>query len=186
MIHTLTETRTNESINQLIATCKSDSHAVGTVLRKAHYQLGHELASSYKTDFCNSIAVCFMRGGLPFSMGIADALDCPVLFFDDKNCPDFFQQEKDKLKGKQVILIDSVINSGKGMLKAIENLNGISSDVAILTNVLCYKATEKFTGYKTYTVRISGNSFKGSDVKIQSGNKGPDTGDRLFRIGINA
>lgn len=186
MIHALTETRADENINQLIATCKSDSHVVGAELRQAHYHLGQELATTYKADFHDSVAVCFMRGGLPFSMGIADALDCTMLFFDDKNSHDFFLQEKDKLEGKQILLIDSVINSGKGMLKAIKSLSGISNDVAILTNVLCDKATEKFTDYKTYTVRISGNSFKGSDVKVQSGNKGPDTGDRLFRIGINA
>ena len=67
------------------------------------------------------------------------------------------------------------------MIKAIENLNGISCDIKIMTNVLCYKAVEMFSTLDTYTVRISGNSFKGSNVKVQSGNKGPDTGDRLFK-----
>lgn len=181
MIYALTEAKNNDSINGLIAICKSDSNVVGKDLRHAHYSLGSELTTTFKGDFHDSVAICFMRGGLPFSLGIADALDCPILFFDDKASPDFFQKEKELLEGKQVLLIDSVINSGNSMLKAIESLNGITHDIKIMTNVLCYKAVEKFQNFDTYTVRISGNSFKGSNVKVQSGNKGPDTGDRLFR-----
>ncbi|WP_406538284.1 phosphoribosyltransferase [Fibrobacter sp.] len=181
MINALTEAKNNENINELIAICKSDSNVIGASLRHAHYRLGSALTSAFKQDFHNSVAVCFMRGGLPFSMGIADALDCPIVFFDDKTSPNFFQDNQELLKGKQILLIDSVINSGKSMIKAIESLNGISSDIKIMTNVLCYKAVEKFSTLDTYTVRISGNSFKGSNVKVQSGNKGPDTGDRLFK-----
>lgn len=186
MIHVLTETKTDDGINQLIATCKSDSRVTGAALRQAHYRLGQELAATYKADFHDPVAVCFMRGGLPFSMGVADTLDCTMLFLEDKACPDFFKENQAELRGKQVLLIDSVVNSGNGMLKAIESLKDISSQVIVMTNVLCHKATDKFKAMETYAVRISKNSFKGSDVKVQNGDKGPDTGDRLFRTGINA
>ena len=186
MIYALTETKNNESINKLIATCKSNSNVVGTSLRKAHYHLGCELANTYKLHFSNSIAICFLRGGLPFSMGVADTLDCPILFFDDKTMPDFFNQNIAKFQNKQILLIDSVINSGKGMLKAAKELHRLGCVTRLITNVLCSKALDKLAPYETYAIRISENSFKGSDVKVQSGNKGPDTGDRLFRIGANA
>lgn len=186
MIHVLTETRNDDGINQLIATCKSDSRVTGATLRQAHYLLGQELAATYKADFHDPIAVCLMRGGLPFSMGVADTLDCTTLFLDDKNSPEFFKKNQTELQGKQVLLIDSVVNSGNGMFKAIESLKDISCQVIVMTNVLCHKATDKFKAIETYAVRISENSFKGSDVKVQSGDKGPDTGDRLFRTRINA
>lgn len=181
MIYSLVESLDFHDAGNWVAKCKSNSNVFGAQLRHAHYNLGEQLAGAFWSDLYNGVAVCFMRGGLPFSLGIADRLDCPILFYDDKNAHDFFEQNANLLRGKRVILIDSVINSGKSMLKAVDELNGISDDIKIATNVLCYKAVEHFNSLETFTVRVSGNSFEGSNVKVQRGNKGPDTGDRLFR-----
>lgn len=181
MIYSLVETVGFCDHDNWIATCKSNSNIVGTQLRDAHYHLGKELAKIFWSELRFGVVICFMRGGLPFSLGIADELDCPILFYDDKSSPDFFERNADQLRGKRIILVDSVINSGKSMLKAVEELKGISDDIKIATNVLCYKAEERFSSLETFTVRVSGNSFEGSNVKEQCGNKGPDTGDRLFR-----
>lgn len=181
MIYALTETACFTKTSNMVADCKSNSNVYGAKLRQAHYYLGYQLAKAFISQTHDYVAVCFMRGGLPFSLGIADQLDCPIIFYDDKNSRDFFKLNAELLQGKKVILIDSVINSGKSMLKAIDCLKGIAEDVKIATNVLCYKAVEQFKSFDTFTVRVSGNSFEGSNVKVQSGNKGPDTGDRLFR-----
>ena len=181
MIYSLVETFGFHDDDNWIATCKSNSNVFGTQLRQAHYHLGKELARAFEPEFRFGIAVCFMRGGLPFSLGIADELNCPIIFYDDKNAQNFFEQNANLLRGKRVILIDSVINSGKSMLKAVEELKRFSDDIKIATNVLCYKAIEHFSSLETFTVRVSGNSFKGSNVKEQCGDKGPDTGDRLFK-----
>ncbi|WP_295056829.1 phosphoribosyltransferase family protein [uncultured Fibrobacter sp.] len=181
MIYSLVETAGFYDPDNWIATCKSNSNVAGTQLREAHHHLGFELAKTFWSELHCGVVVCFMRGGLPFSLGIADKLDCPILFYDDKNSPDFFERNADQLCGRRVILVDSVINSGKSMLKALEKLKDISSDIKIATNVLCYKAIERFNSLETFTVRVSGNSFEGSNVKEQCGNKGPDTGDRLFK-----
>lgn len=37
-----------------------------------------------------------------------------------------------------------------------------------------------FESYDLFVVRVSKNKFTGSNVRIQKGNIGPDTADRLF------
>lgn len=44
------------------------------------------------------------------------------------------------------------------------------------------KALQKRLDNYLYTVRVSSNSFVGSDIKKQTGNKGPDTTMRLFNM----
>ena len=124
MIYSLVETAGFYDPDNWIATCKSNSNIVGTQLRDAHYHLGKELAKIFWSELRFGVVICFMRGCLPFSLGIADELDCPILFYDDKSSPDFFERNADQLRGKRIILVDSVINSGKSMLKAVEELIG--------------------------------------------------------------
>ena len=74
---------------------------------------------------------------------------------------------------KNVILVDSVINTGR-TIKAI-----LEPDMLVACCVINAGAVRDF-GDQLYTVRVSGNSFVGSDVRVQQGNKGPDTTMRLF------
>ncbi len=67
------------------------------------------------------------------------------------------------------------------MLEAIGKSKTSYQNIKIITNVLCDKAIEKFTNYDVFTVRVSQNSFKGANVLKQANDKGPDTGDRLFK-----
>lgn len=66
-----------------------------------------------------------------------------------------------------------VINTGKTMVHLIDD------DVKVACCVINDKAVPLFDD-KLYTVRVSTNSFVGSAVKTQKGNKGPDTTMRLF------
>lgn len=61
----------------------------------------------------------------------------------------------------------------------ISRTNLIDDDVKVASCVINDKAVPLFDD-KLYTVRVSTNSFVGSAVKTQKGNKGPDTTMRLF------
>jgi len=181
MNHILNEEFKSENTNEFISICKSNSGVMGARLRNAHYELGRILAENYKNYFSAQCSiVSFMRSALPFTFGIADILDCPILFYDS-NDSDFFDRNKEVIKGKLILFVDAVINSGKGMLEAIGKSKTSYQNIKIITNVLCDKAIEKFTNYDVFTVRVSQNSFKGANVLKQANDKGPDTGDRLFR-----
>jgi hypothetical protein len=173
----------NAEIERLISVCKSDSGICGTELRAAHQALGIHLgkliAETEHNATCYAVII-LMRAGLPFGLGIADVLED-----NDKDVAVFFSS-----KGKEipdgfistdydcVILADAVINNGDNILTLVNKLK--VCDVIFATNVMSKKATTKFFDKRIYAVRISQNSFKGSEVKtIQSG-KGPDTGNRLF------
>ena len=181
MIHILNEEFKSENTNEFISICKSNSGVMGSRLRNAHYELGRILTENYQNQFSGQCCiVSFMRSALPFSFGIVDILDCPILFYDS-NDSDFFDRNKEVIKGKLILFVDAVINSGKGMLEAIGKSKTSYQNIKIITNVLCTKAIEKFIDYDIFTVRVSPNSFKGDKVLKQVDGKGPDTGDRLFR-----
>jgi len=181
MIHILNNEFKSENTNEFISICKSNSGVMGTRLRNAHYELGRILAENYKNYFSAQCSiVSFMRSALPFTFGIADILDCPILFYDS-NDSDFFCENEELLNDRQILFVDAVINSGKGMLEAIGKSGASIQNIKVLTNVLCNKTIEKFANYDVFTVRVSQNSFKGANVLKQANDKGPDTGDRLFR-----
>lgn len=181
MIHILNEEFKSEEIDDLIFICKSNSGVMGARLRNAHYELGRILAENYKNHFsAQCCIVSFMRSALPFTFGIADILDWPILFYDS-NDSDFFCENEELLNDRQILFVDAVINSGKGMLEAIGKSGASIQNIKVLTNVLCNKTIEKFANYDVFTVRVSQNSFKGANVLKQANDKGPDTGDRLFK-----
>lgn len=182
MLYTLNEHVDNLLIKEGIKICKSNSGITGTELRKAHEFFGETIADTYKQYFSSeSVVITLLRAGLPMAYGFANKLDCTFLLYDDKNDLNFFEKNKELLQNKDVIFIDAVINSGNGLLNAIELSNIPKNRIKIVTNVLCDKAIETFKDYELFTVRVSQNSFKGQKVAKQSNGVGPDTGDRLFR-----
>lgn len=182
MLNILNEQVNNLLIEEGIKICKSNSGVTGTELRKAHEFFGEYIATTYSNYFSkDSVVIAFMRAALPIAYGFVNKLDCTILFYDDKHDTDFFEKNKDILCNKDVIFIDAVINSGKGMLKAIEKSLLPKNRIKIVTNVLCDKAIDTFKDYELFTVRVSHNSFIGEKVAKQSNGVGPDTGDRLFR-----
>lgn len=182
MIYELMQEQLEQSLKDCIAICKSSSGVEGAKLRLAHYQLGRELVLRNVQLFDDSnVVVCFMRAALPFAMGIVDAIDSTILFFNNNEDENFFERNDYFIRGKDVILVDSVINSGESMLNSYQKIKDSAQSVKIMANVMCDKAKSKFTDKDVFVVRISENSFKGTKVKKQSGNVGPDTGDRLFK-----
>ncbi len=163
------ELRKTDEVNELIAITKSSSGISGPELAKAHMKLGRILARELPFEPDSTTVVAVMRGGLFFAEGIYFELGCRFMTFDPKH------ETFVRPNTKNVLLVDSVINTGKTLVDLLDK------DISIACCVINEKAVPIFSEY-LYTVRVSQNSFVGSDVKKQSGNIGPDTTMRLFNL----
>ena len=156
-------------IRRLIQVTKSDSGVSGPGLARAHIKLGQLLAAHMDFEPKDTTVVAIMRGGLFFAQGIYFQLGCKFQTYDPKH--EVFQRPKTP----NVILADAVINTGKTICKILE------PDMAVACSVIQEKTVALFEN-QLYTVRVSGNSFVGADVRTQSGAVGPDTTLRLFNL----
>lgn len=187
----LNEVDNNGDIEKLISICKSNSGVMGTKLRAAHHELGERVGEmiekEYHTDKPFAV-VLLMRSASPFGQGIADVLDCPLLFLDEKHdrrwkmndCNNrFISENHEVLEKSAVILADAVINTGETITQIYDTLIQITDEILLAANVIQSEFDPK--DKIVYGTRRSDNKFKGSQVLKQEGGKGPDTGDRLFR-----
>lgn len=173
----------NTEIERLIKICKSDSNIKGRALREAHNDLGGKVAEMIKNDYPNEkfVVVVMMRSGLCFGMGVADSLDCPVLFFDNKNIEDFNNQINDnpEIKNFRMIICDGVINTGKCIVSIANNY--LQYRPILASNVISNKFNNTNL-FPVYATRISSNSYEGAKQTVVNNGKGPDTSDRLFKL----
>lgn len=163
-------------VADLISICKSTSGKQGAVLRDSHCQLGRKVGELIKTDFVNSefSVLVMMRAGLPFAEGIANYLDCPMVFSSEKD----WQKSIGLLPNRKVIIVDAVVNTGKSIMECMSRIE--ASNVIIAANVVSSKFKPSIF-CPIYATRVSNNTFVGAKQLTVSDGKGPDTGDRLFR-----
>ncbi len=187
----LNEIENNADIDKLISICKSNSGVMGTELRAAHHELGERVGMmierNHHTDKPFAV-VLLMRSASSFGQGIADVLDCPLLFLDEKHdkrwkmndCNNkFISENREILEKSAVILADAVINTGETITQIYDTLAQITDEILLAANVI--QSEFDPDGKIIYGTRRSDNKFKGSQVLKQEGGRGPDTGDRLFR-----
>lgn len=163
------ELEKTDEVNRLISITKSDSGISGPVLARAHMRLGELLGKQMDFDPFDTTVIAVMRGGIFFAEGIYFQLGCRFMLYDPK---------KERFKRpdtKHVILVDSVINTGK----TIRDI--LTPDMTAACCVINKDAIPLLCG-RLYAVRISENYFAGSEVKTQSGAIGPDTTMRLFNL----
>lgn len=164
------EIEKDSRVNELIAITKSNSGISGPSLAKAHMELGELLAEKFlELDPEDTTIVTMLRGGLFFAEGMYFKLGCKFQTYDPKK--DTFVRPKTK----NVILVDSVINTGKTIMAILE------PDMMVASCVINQKAVSLFDK-QLYTIRVSENSFVGAEVLQQKGDKGPDTTMRLFNL----
>ena len=157
------EIEKDNRVNELIAITKSNSGISGPALAKAHMELGEKLAEEFSgLDPEDTTVVAMLRGGLFFAEGMYFKLGCKFQTYDPKK--DIFVRPNTK----NVILVDSVINTGKTILSILE------PDMKVASCVINQKAVPLFDK-QLYTIRVSENSFVGAEVLQQTGEKGPDT-----------
>lgn len=163
------ELKKTDAVRNLIAITKSNSGVSGPELAKAHIQLGQLLAQKMTFPPDDTTIVALMRGGMFFAAGMYFQMGCKFQIYQPKY-ERFIRPSTEK-----VILVDAVINTGKTIAEILE------PDMTVACCVIHEAAVERFAN-QLYTVRVSTNSFVGSNTKVQSGTKGPDTTMRLFNL----
>lgn len=169
---------TTDSVSDDIAVCKSNSGINGSKLALAHIRLGHELGKTMyeKVPSVNTAVLILERGGRFFGEGLYTGFGGVLFSYDPK------KEECPKIKNSTIVIVDSVINTGKSILETIDKVKNHNPDaeIFIAANVIQEKAVDLLKDYKVFAVRTSPNSFIGSRQAEQKNGKGPDTADRLF------
>ena len=163
-----------------ISVCKSNSGVNGNRLAAAHMRLGQRLgqvlASKYPSR--NTAVLVLDRGGRFFGDGVYSSFG-GVFYPYNPAC-----EKIPEMIHERIVIVDSVINSGKSVLKLIADLKEAkpNRDIVVVSNVVQKEALKLFSEYMLLTVRVSENSFVGKRQAVQKGKSGPDTADRLFNI----
>lgn len=169
-----------KDVQQDIAICKSASGINGGKLAAAHLRLGQQIGSKIaelipKQD---TAIIVLERGGRFFGDGLYSTFGGTFYSFNPKidSIPN--------IDTPRIVIVDSVINTGKSIVKQIDLLRKShpNTEIIIATNVIQRKALELFKNYKVYAVRISDNFFVGMKQTNQIAGTGPDTADRLFNL----
>ena len=89
-----------------------------------------------------------------------------------------------ELRSNLLLIVDSVINTGDSILQLIDKLKETYPEmqVCLATNVIQKEAISKLKDYALFAIRVSDNKFIGKRQRVQIGNSGPDTADRLFNL----
>lgn len=166
------EYRLEQNIDELIQESRKQENR-GPKLGKIHTKLGNIIGENIACTISNekeTTIITIMRAGLPFSQGIFEFFPTAP-FLPIKNVEDL-QEYEIYLNNRNVIVVDSVINSGKSIQPIVEYLKGKNNNIIIATNVINDKAVPKFDDVDLHTIRVSANSYVGT--------KSIDTGNRLF------
>lgn len=130
---------------------------------------GFELAD--KNDI---VILTLMRAGLYAAEGIRSAFSESVFILENSDIERLC--EKYDFENKTIIIVDSVINTGKSILKVIQNIENRKCKKMIVVTLIMQKEAlqfvEKYPNISFYALRISENKYVGKG--------GTDTGNRLF------
>ena len=193
---------TKRSAAKLLMTSTRDAGVAGAALRTAHGNIGYYLATEFVTDIIGleeypiphvqghqtnghrlryeeqTSIIALMRGGEPMAFGVSSAF--PLAMFVHATKPT--EIDTHHLR-HNVLLVDSVINSGKSVAEFIEHIRSLDATIRIivvagtvqaksLSEGRFYQALERDANLSLVALRVSDNKFTGS------GNT--DTGNRLF------
>lgn len=163
-----------------IAICKSNSGINGSRLAAAHLRLGKKLGKRIAQVFPekNTAILVLERGGRFFGDGVYIGAGGTFYAVNPK------KDEIPVIEAERIIIVDSVINTGKSIMKIIQQLKESKPDIDIIiaANVIQSEAVQLFSEYPVFATRLSENSFVGRNQVRQTGKTGPDTADRLFNL----
>ncbi|KAJ6186687.1 hypothetical protein N7519_007988 [Penicillium mononematosum] len=121
-----------------------------------------------------------MRGGEPMAFGVSEAF--PLAMFHHAKVPSDLQHEHLKDMAT-IILVDSVVNTGKSILQFVQHIRSLNATIrivvvagvihsqAVFTSRIA-RALGRFDGLSFVALRLSDNQFTGRGTT--------DTGNRLF------
>lgn len=157
---------------QILIEESRSSKNMGPKLVKTHVDLGEVIGKelSNNLDVKDITIIAIMRAGLPFAQGIWQhfpyAQFLPIKTVNDLKAYDLY------LNNRTIIVVDSVVNTGKSILPILNYINDKNNNIIVATNVINNKAVSLLSEFKLHTIRISTNSYVGT--------KTIDTGNRLF------
>ena len=148
---------------------KSNSGISGSRLAAAHVRLGEKIGRHIAAVFPekNTSILVLERGGRFFGDGVYMGAGGIFYSMNPK------QDDAPVINTERVVIVDSVINTGKSIMRIIDELKNHNPgiDVIIAANVIQNEAVELFK-----------DSFVGVNQSKQTGKTGPDTADRLFNL----
>ncbi|KAF2834672.1 hypothetical protein M501DRAFT_943718 [Patellaria atrata CBS 101060] len=195
---------TNTNAARLLMTATRDERHCGPMLREAHRRIGAYLATHFLTELIGieeyliphvqghktsgyrllnedkTSVVALMRGGEPMALGVNDVF--PLAMFIHARCP--VDIELQHLAGQTtVLLVDSVVNSGKTVVQFIERVRELNPTIRIVVvagviqsrSVRGENPNQGLASQRDVslvTLRLSENAFTGRGTT--------DTGNRLF------
>ena len=176
----LLESKMDSDVTKDISICKSNSGINGNRLAAAHIRLGQKMGAQIASLFParNTAVLVLDRGGRFFGDGVYSSFGGVFYPYNPS------KEDVPEINQERIVIVDSVINSGKSILKLISDLksNNPNREIVVVTNVIQREALTLFSDYKVFAVRASENSFVGKRQALQTGKSGPDTADRLFNI----
>ncbi|KAE8149996.1 uracil phosphoribosyltransferase [Aspergillus avenaceus] len=197
---------TDRAATKLLMTKMRDATVAGPMLREAHRRAGWYLANEFLADAIGleefliphvqghnvagyrllqelqTLIVAVMRGGEPMAFGVNDAF--PHAMFLHANTHNDITSELLKVR-ERIILVDSVINSGKSILQFVKHIRSLHTTIHIVivagvvqSQSVCRRSpirmfAHEYGGKLTIVaLRLSENKFTGKGTT--------DTGNRLF------
>jgi uracil phosphoribosyltransferase/adenylate kinase/phosphoserine phosphatase len=194
---------TDRQSAKLLMTPMRDARISGPILRAAHYQVGWYLATEFLADIIGTeeypiphvqghdttghrllhedqtSVVALMRGGEPMALGVSSAF--PLAQFVHAKDPKDLRLHH--LHGqKTIVLVDSVVNSGKTIVRFAQHIRNLNASVRIvvIAGVVQAQAVSSLSqalvghtdNFSLIALRLSDNKFTGKGTT--------DTGNRLF------
>ncbi|KAH7164929.1 uracil phosphoribosyltransferase [Fusarium sp. MPI-SDFR-AT-0072] len=141
---------------------------------------GHQMTGHYLYNEASTSTIALMRGGEPMAFGISDVFP-QAMFIHASGAEDV---KKHHIEGhSNVILVDSMVNSGKSVIEFIKRVVRLEPNINITVVVGVVQAEAIAEGHLFAKVmrrhsaglialRVSENKFTGT--------KTTDTGNRLF------
>lgn len=195
---------TDRSAAKLLMTPMRDASVCGPGLRQVHHDVGRYLAMEFLSDMIGleevaiphvqghnttgfrifheqkTSIIALMRGGGPMALGVNEVL--PEAAFvhaskaQDVKHPDL--ESKDS-----VILVDSVINTGKSIIEFVQHITQLRDGIRIVVVAGVVQAEVVSEGHPFASIMAAHDvglvALRFSENKF-TGTKGTDTGNRLF------
>lgn len=194
---------TDTNSAKLLMTPMRDASVTGPALRAAHRSVGQRLAIEHLVDVIGleehsidhvqghetsgfqlldeefTVIVALMRGGEPMALGVNEVFPSAMLLHA-KHPSDI---QPSHINGnKTVILVDSVINSGKSVIEFLRRIHDLNRNIrtVVVAGVVNKKSIPRLEHVNSLirrtlsvvALRLSENSFTGKGTT--------DTGNRLF------
>jgi uracil phosphoribosyltransferase/phosphoserine phosphatase/adenylate kinase len=194
---------TDRNAAKLLMTPMRDATVAGPVLREAHRRVGWYLAIEFLAEMigveeypiphvqghqtsgyrlCHekkTSIVALMRGGEAMAFGVNEAF--PSAMFVHAKRPEDIEPHH-LLQQRTVVLVDSVVNSGKTVVNFVQHIHSLHATIHIVVVAGVVQAQSVSEGlaqalachanFSLVTLRLSDNKFTGRGTT--------DTGNRLF------